>query len=55
MMLEFESLPTVRALEPPEDGGLLVCQHVTLQTINIRKLFRTIRAGLGKYKWLLVS
>ena len=35
MMLEFESLPTVRTLEPPDDCGLLVAQQVALQTIHI--------------------
>lgn len=41
MMLKFEGFVTVGAFKLPQIIGLIVTQHVTLQTINIRKCFAT--------------
>ena len=41
MMLEFERLSTVGALEPSEHLVLLVADHVALQTVHIGKHFPT--------------
>ena len=41
MMLEYERLSTVGALEPSEHLVLLVADHVALQTIHIGKHFPT--------------
>ena len=38
VVLELESLPAVGALEPPEDGGLVVRDHVPLQPVHVGEL-----------------
>ena len=34
-MFELESLSAVWAFEPPEDGGLVVGDHVALETVHV--------------------
>ena len=38
VVLELESLSAVCALEPPEDGGLVVRDHVPLQPVHVGEL-----------------
>ena len=47
-MLEFKSLSTVGALEPPEHLVLLMADHVALQTVNIGKHLPTYSTILRK-------
>ena len=46
MVLELESLSAVCALEPPEDGGLVVRDHVPLQPVHVRELLLAHLADL---------
>lgn len=48
MMLEFESLPAVDTLEPAQDGGLVVADHVALQPVHVGKLLLTHLTFLNK-------
>ena len=38
MVLELESLATIRAFETSEDGGLIVRDHVPLQSVDVGKV-----------------
>ena len=46
VVLELESLSAVCALEPPEDGGLVVRDHVPLQPVHVRELLLAHLADL---------
>ena len=46
MVLELESLSAVCALEPPEDGGLVVRDHVPLQPVHVGELLLAHLADL---------
>ena len=46
VVLELESLPAVGALEPPEDGGLVVRDHVPLQPVHVGELLMADLAHL---------
>lgn len=46
MMFKFESLFAFWALELPENGALVVADHVALQTIHIGERFVTNFTGL---------
>ena len=52
MVLELESLATVRTLEPPQTSGLVVRDHVPLQPVNIGELLVANAAGLKKRNYL---
>jgi hypothetical protein len=63
VVLELESLSAVGTLEPPEDGGLVVGDHVPLQAVHVGELLladaadlrkreeRVIAMGLYGYQW----
>jgi hypothetical protein len=46
MMLEFESLVTLRTLELPQHSALVVAYHVALQTVDVRECLVAHFAGL---------
>lgn len=46
MMFKFESLFAFWALELPEDGALVVADHVALQAIHIGECFVAHFTGL---------
>ena len=46
VVLELESLSAVGALEPPEDGGLVVRDHVPLQPVHVGELLLAHLANL---------
>ena len=48
MVLELESLSAVCALEPPEDGGLVVGDHVPLQPVHVGELLLAHLANLQR-------
>lgn len=50
MVLEFECLSTITALEPPQDRRLVMGDHVALQPVHIGKLFLANLAHLKKVK-----
>ena len=49
MVFELESLSTAGALEPTQDGGVVVADHVALQPVHVGKLL-VAHAALLQYK-----
>ena len=46
MVLEFESLSAIWTFEPPQNGGFVVRDHVSLQSVNVGELLLAHLTGL---------
>ena len=53
MMFELESLSAVDAFEPPEDCGLVVRDHVSLQPIHVGEILLANLATLQEKNQLV--